>query len=612
MDKRNFVKYKIPYLEWTIFIFVGSSVWSSVTSAQLPSKAEVISSMVNVNAYWINGHLDPGDWEWNRAAYFTGNMGLYQAYPDPVYLDYALKWADQNDWGLKGGPLTRFADNQCIGQTYLDLYEIEKDPAMIEDIQTSIENMVLSEKKDDWYWIDAFYMAMPVFARLGVLNGDDAYFEKMYDLYADTKFRRGLFDESFGLWFRDENYDPPYQTPNGKNCYWSRGNGWVFAAHVRVLQHLPGDDPHRAEYISTFQVMAATLKEVQRPDGFWNVSLADPDDFGGPETSGTAFFTYGMAWGINNRLLDSATYYPVVEKAWTGLVSTAVHPDGKLGYVQLVGKEPASSQPVTYESTADFGVGAFLLAGTEVYKMAGGEWVTPPVSADNIALNRLHDFSDQQTDNLAVNAVDGDALTRWSARYFPQWIEIDMGGLYRIYRTEIVPYQNRAYQYMISGKENAGDDDSLLVDRRDNQTGGSVLTDTLDNVIARYLKLTVTGCHDYTGDWVSLMEFRVFGGPATGTQPMMVTSHARLYPNPASRYVWIELDPVPEGVIYIGIINSMGKTMLEKRFARESYSRTLTEMIDLSGFESGMYVLTIRAGRFYKTEKLIINTICNR
>jgi unsaturated rhamnogalacturonyl hydrolase len=606
MAKKNFVKYKIPYLEWTILIFIGSSVWSSVTSAQLPSKAEVINIMVNVNAYWINSHLDPGDWEWNRAAYFTGNMALYQAYPDPVYLDYALRWADQNDWGLKGGGLTRHADNQCIGQTYLDLYAVEKDPAMIGDIQTSIENMVLSEKKDDWYWIDAFFMAMPVFTRLGVLNGDDAYFEKMYELYQDTKIRRGLFDEAFGLWFRDENYDPPYQTPNGKNCYWSRGNGWVFAAHVRVLQHLPGDDPHRDEYISTFQAMATALKEVQRPDGFWNVSLADPEDYGGPETSGTSFFTYGMAWGINNRLLDSATYYPVVEKAWNGLVSTAVHPGGKLGYVQQVGKEPASSQPVTYESTADFGVGAFLLAGTQVYRMAGGEWVIPPDPGDNIALNRLYDFSDQQTDNRAVNVVDGDALTRWSAMYFPQWIEIDMGGLYRISRTEIIPYQNRAYQYMISGKENAGDDYTLLVDRQDNQTGGSVLTDTLDDVPARYLKLTVTGCHDYTGDWVSIMEFRAFGGPATGIRPTRAASRSRLFPNPAGRYVRIELDPVPEGVIHIEIINPLGKIVLIKRIAHEPPSRTLTEMIDLSGFESGIYFLTIRTGRFEETQKLII------
>jgi hypothetical protein len=352
--------------------------------------------------------------------------------------------------------------------------------------------------------------------------------------------------------------------------------------------------------------MAATLKEVQRPDGFWNVSLADPDDFGGPETSGTSFFTYGMAWGIHHRLLDSATYYPVVEKAWNGLVTTAVHPDGKLGYVQMVGKEPASSQPVTYETTADFGVGAFLLAGTEVYKMASGDWVSPPEPGDNIVRHKLHDFSDQQTENLAENVVDGNALTRWSARYFPQWIEIDMGALYPIYRTEIVPYQNRAYQYTISGKENAGDEYTLLVDRRDNQTAGGVLRDTLEHVPARYLKLTVMGCYNYTGDWVSIMEFRAFAGPATGTWPMSVTGSLRLFPNPAGRYVWIELEPVPEEPVQIEIINSQGKSIWKSRYAHASCPSTLTRMIDLSGFESGIYFLTVRAGRFENTETLII------
>ena len=94
MDKKTFVKYKIRYLEWTILIFVGSSVWSSVTSAQLPSKAVVFSTMVRVNAYWINGHLDPGDWEWNRAAYFTGNMALQQAYRDLPFAYLGLKEDD--------------------------------------------------------------------------------------------------------------------------------------------------------------------------------------------------------------------------------------------------------------------------------------------------------------------------------------------------------------------------------------------------------------------------------------------------------------------------------------------------------------------------------------
>ncbi|MFO7933454.1 MAG: glycoside hydrolase family 88 protein [Bacteroidales bacterium] len=598
------MKRVFPYrvLAFTLYLLAAGQAMQ----CQLPSRAGIIHTLIKVNGYWMNSHLDPGDNEWDRAAYFTGNMGLYQIYPDPAYLDYALKWAMNNEWGLKGGPTTRHADNQCAGQTYLDLYEIDPEPERIADIQNSIESMVNSQKKDDWWWIDAFYMAMPVFTRLGVLNEDSLYFEKLYALYTDTKSRRGLYDEDAGLWFRDENFDPPYTTPNGKNCYWSRGNGWVFAAHVRTLQYLPEGDPHRDEYISTFQSMSEALKEVQRTDGFWNVSLADPDDYGGPETSGTSFFTYGLAWGINNGLLDSVTYYPVVEKAWHGLSTMAVHEDGFLGYVQNVGKEPGSSQPVTGESTADFGVGAFLLAGSEVYRLAPGELVEPPEEGENIALGKLMDYSDQQAENRAENVTDGNILNRWSAQFFPQWVEIDLGGPFYVTRSEIVPYKNRAYQYMISCKNDPEDFYTVLVDRLDNTEGGSMLTDTINHGPIRYMKLTVTGCHDYTGDWVSIMEFRVYGEPVvTGLRARDVSS-IRLYPNPATDRINLQLDGQLENGVRIEMINIQGKRVFEQEYSYLPEGSVIT-IPDISGVAEGIYLLQIKTRDQIITEKIIVN-----
>ena len=175
-----------------------------------------------------------------------------------------------------------------------------------------------------------------------------------------------------GLWWRDHNFDPPYKEPNGKNCYWSRGNGWVYAALVRVMNEIPSDEKHRQDYINDFLTMSKALKQCQREDGFWNVSLHDPSNFGGKETSGTALFVYGMAWGIRNGLLDKKTYLPVIIKAWNAMVKDAVHPNGFLGYVQGTGKEPKDSQPVTYDKVPDFedfGTGCFLLAGSEIYKL---------------------------------------------------------------------------------------------------------------------------------------------------------------------------------------------------------------------------------------------------
>ncbi len=111
---------------------------------------------------------------------------------------------------------------------------------------------------------------------------------------------------------------------------------------------------------------------VAAKDGFWNVSLHDANHFGGEETSGTSLFTYGFAWGVNNGILDKKIYKPVIANAWNAMTENAVHPDGKLGFMQSTGKEPKDGQPVTYDKIPDFedyGLGCFLLAGSEVSKM---------------------------------------------------------------------------------------------------------------------------------------------------------------------------------------------------------------------------------------------------
>jgi rhamnogalacturonyl hydrolase YesR len=235
--------------------------------------------------------------------------------------------------------------------------------------------MVKSEKKDDWWWIDALQMGMPLYTKLGVLFNDTSYFRKMYDLYAFAKHNHGgngLYNPADHLWWRDKDFVPPYKEPNGNNCYWSRGNGWVLAALVRTLQLLPESDPHYAEYMQDYKDMCAALLPLQRADGFWNVSLQDSTHFGGKELTGTSLFSYGFAWGIRKGLLDKKTYQGAVTRSWNALVKDCVHANGKLGWVQGTGKEPKDGQPVTYDSTPDFedyGLGCFLLAGSEVYKL---------------------------------------------------------------------------------------------------------------------------------------------------------------------------------------------------------------------------------------------------
>lgn len=361
-------------------------VFTLATQAQkLPAQKDILAKMTLANAYFMQAWPDPGKEIvtnktrpsniWTRAVYYEGLIALYGVDKQKAYYDYAVDWGAKHKWGLRSGITTRNADDQCCGQTYINLYQIDQKPERLHDIKASIDTMVASDKVDDWNWVDALQMAMPVFAQLGVLEKNPAYFEKMYQIYVYSKTRHGgngLYNPKDGLWWRDKDFVPPYKEPNGKDCYWSRGNGWVVAALVRVLDIMPKDAPHRDEYQKTYLEMMKALPPLQRTDGYWSVSLHDPTNFGGKELTGTALFIYGMAWGVNQGLLDGKLYKPIITKAWTAMSTECVHPNGFLGYVQGTGKEPKDGQPVTYDNKPDFedyGLGCFLLAGTELYKM---------------------------------------------------------------------------------------------------------------------------------------------------------------------------------------------------------------------------------------------------
>lgn len=362
-------------------------VSGEVVAKKAPGKASIMKNMRLANSWFMKAYPEPGapitvrkvtrkSNLWTRGVYYEGLMELYRLDPDTAFLNYALRWGWSHNWELRKGVETRHADEHCAGQTYIDLYRMQPDSLRrIEDIKASIDRMVRSEKADDWNWIDALQMAMPVFVRLGNVYSDTMYYRKMWDLYAFAKYKHGgngLYNPAEGLWWRDKDFVPPYKEPNGANCYWSRGNGWVVAALARTLEGLPKNDPHYDEYVSDFRAMLKALLPLQRKDGFWNVSLMDPDHFGGKETSGTALFVYGMAWGINHGLIDAKTYRAPMIKAWNAICKDALHKDGFLGFVQGTGKEPKDGQPVSYDSTPDFtdyGLGCFLLAGAEMYRL---------------------------------------------------------------------------------------------------------------------------------------------------------------------------------------------------------------------------------------------------
>jgi len=197
------------------------------------------------------------------------------------------------------------------------------------------------------------------------VTGNEMYLEKLhsYLLYADSI----MYDKETSLYFRDAKYVyPKHKSANGKKDFWARGDGWIFAGYAKIIQDLPKTAQHREEYITRFQDMAKALAAAQQSEGYWTRSILDPEHAPGPETSGTAFFTYGFMWGINNGYLDKKTYLPVVEKSWNYLTTFALQADGTVGYIQPIGEKAIPGQVVDKNSTADFGVGAFLLAASEI------------------------------------------------------------------------------------------------------------------------------------------------------------------------------------------------------------------------------------------------------
>ena len=116
-----------------------------------------------------------------------------------MYYDYAYDWADFHKWGMRGGNITRNADDHCCGQAYIELYKISPDPAKIKNIKAAMDMLVNTPQVNDWTWIDAIQMGMPIFAQLGKLTGEQKYYDKMWQMYSCSRNNiggNGLFNHA--------------------------------------------------------------------------------------------------------------------------------------------------------------------------------------------------------------------------------------------------------------------------------------------------------------------------------------------------------------------------------------------------------------------------------
>lgn len=319
------------------------------------------------------------DLTWHMGALYTGIDQWRTIADDPtVYNNFLIMIGERNGWKLHN---RRYhADDHTVGQFYLSLYEEFNNPAMLNPVQKQFDWILANPKTgsiefcgyqkpyttdchDRWGWCDALFMAPPVWARLAKVTGEQKYLDFMDQEYHTTYDL--LWDQEDRLFWRDSTYFPKREA-NGRKLYWARGNGWVFGGLALMIPELPEDWEGRSFYIDLFKTMANSLKECQREDGTWSMGLlGGVEGYPIKETSGTSFFTFGLAWGINNGLLDRATYEPMVYKAWNALTE-CVTEEGLLGFVQPVGAAPGDSYA---DKTEVYGIGAFLAAGTEVYKL---------------------------------------------------------------------------------------------------------------------------------------------------------------------------------------------------------------------------------------------------
>lgn len=373
----------------TTFLFLAGLVlcWGfSACTVQQPQPEEVIEVINRVNNHWQEAHPQHGRSFWDNAAYHTGNMEAFFLTGNEKFRAYSEAWAEHNEWkGAKSNDkeawkysygesddYVLFGDYQICFQTYADLYTLNPDSHKIARAREVMEYQMSTDKNDYWWWADGLYMVMPVMTKMYKLTENPLYLEKLHEYWAYANSI--MYDEEEGLYYRDGKYIyPKHKSVNGKKDFWARGDGWVLAALAKVLKDLPETDRYRQEYIDRFQTMAKAVAASQQPEGYWTRSMLDPEHAPGPETSGTAFFTYGLLWGMNNGLLEKGTYQPVVMKAWNYLTTVALQPDGRVGYVQPIGEKAIPGQVVNANSTANFGVGAFLLAACEMVRFLNAD-----------------------------------------------------------------------------------------------------------------------------------------------------------------------------------------------------------------------------------------------
>lgn len=344
------------------------------TAAQIdPFKKDNIKAAMTKATEWQLKNPKHQLYDWTNGAFYAGVFAAYETTKSKAILDAIMEMGEKTGW--KPGPRFDHADDIAISQTYIDIYRLKKDRKYIQptiDVIEKLKKETGNEVKRHgitWWWCDAIFMGPPTLAMLGKDLKDQSYYDLNDKFFMETYDR--LYDKEHKLFARDASFlinaaGEGKREANGQKIFWSRGNGWVVGGLVRLLKELPKNHPKRAFYTGIYKDMMEEVLKLQQQDGLWRASLLDPAAYPGGEGSGSGFYAYAMAWGINNKVLDKKKYLPAVKKSWTAL-NALVSPEGRVGWVQPIGADPRRN--FNAESWEVYGTGAFLLAGSEVIKM---------------------------------------------------------------------------------------------------------------------------------------------------------------------------------------------------------------------------------------------------
>jgi len=357
-----------------VFIVLSSSLFAQKAGNEKLFKVKTIKKTMTTALEWQLKNPKHELYDWTNGAFYAGVFAAYETTGSKKIWKAMYEMGEATQW--KPGPRLHHADDHAICQTYIDMYRVSGEEKMISPFIETMDKFMVTPYETGtirpvtWWWCDALFMGPAAFVKLGITKKDNKYlelndklFKECYDL---------LYDKEEHLYARDMKYkwNEPGITvikeANGKKIFWSRGNGWVMGGLVRVISELPKDYPTRDFYIQNYKEMAEKIVTLQQADGLWRASLLDPDSYPGGEASGSGFYIYALAWGINNGILDKAKYLPAVEKGWVGL-NGLIQPNGHVGWCQPIGADPKKN--FNAESWEVYGTGAFLLAGSEVIKL---------------------------------------------------------------------------------------------------------------------------------------------------------------------------------------------------------------------------------------------------